>query len=483
MDLATEPGLTAALRARGYQVRGPAGVGAGGTAWAASAPDGRRVVVGVLDLDLTLAERRAALARIEKLRDVDHPHLASLVDVVALDGHRTALVAEAVDGPTVGAVLEARPQWAVGEVVTLVVPLAGALAALHTQGLVHGDVAPENVVLAPGGRPVLVDLAAIVLPGAGTRGFAPRDRAGTPAADVYALARLGLTALGSAGSGGVDQGGADDGGRSGDRSLASDVETTAARALRVALDAACGAVADGRPSPEELASACFEAASPVPVEVPEAAVLTRLALTRLTDAPLVDRTMPDPRVQRRRRITGLVAGAVGAAALAVGLVLVLPPGPEGDGAGPVAAPGASRAESGAPATAVPGGHVVAAAVALTERRAEVLASGDRARLGEVTVAGSPAFVADEALLTRLAGHEGELEVSAAVLDARWLGARDGRDLVVVTAEHRVGGAAEAPAPRSVVLALVETAQGWRVAEVLEPGTVDAASEETGPLAG
>ena len=83
MDLATEPGLTSALRARGYQVRGPAGVGAGGTAWAANAPDGGRVVVGVLDLDLTLAERRAAVDRLDRLREVEHPHLARLVDVVA----------------------------------------------------------------------------------------------------------------------------------------------------------------------------------------------------------------------------------------------------------------------------------------------------------------------------------------------------------------------------------------------------------------
>src|SRR5690606_5771568 len=154
--------------------------------------DGERVVVTVLDLDRTLAERRAVLDRIERLREVRHPHLASLVDVVALDGHRTALVATAVEGPTVGTVLAVRPRWPAGEVVTLVVPLADALASLHRAGLVHGDVTPENVVLGPGGHPVLVDVGGIATPGAGTRGFAPPGRDRGPASDVFALARLGL---------------------------------------------------------------------------------------------------------------------------------------------------------------------------------------------------------------------------------------------------------------------------------------------------
>ncbi len=458
MDLATEPGLTAALRARGYQVRGPVGIGAGGTAWAASAPDGRRVVVGVLDLDLTLAERRAALARIEKLRVVDHPHVAALVDVVALDGHRTALVAEAIDGPTVGAVLTARPRWSAGEVVTLVVPLAEALETLHAHGLVHGDVAPENVVLAPGGRPVLVDLAGIVLPSAGTRGFAAPEGGGTPGADVHALARLGLAGLGLAGSGVPD-----DGGHDGDRSPAD----SATGALRAALEAACGP-AHGRPGLDDLAAACFDAATAEPVEIPDAAVLTRLALTRLTEAPLVDRTLPDPRVQRRRRITALVAGAAGAVALLAGLALALPSLPAGGAGRPVTA-GREAA--------------VAAALALTELRAEVLGSRDPSRLGEVTVEGGPAFTADEALMASLAGHEGTLEVSADVIEARWLGASDGRELVVVTASHRLGVAGDAPEARAVVLALVETSEGWRVADVLEPADAEAATELVGPLAG
>src|SRR4051812_48187699 len=36
--------------------------------------------------------------------------------------------------------------------------VAGALATIHAAGLVHGDVAPQNILLAEDGRAVLVDL-------------------------------------------------------------------------------------------------------------------------------------------------------------------------------------------------------------------------------------------------------------------------------------------------------------------------------------
>ena len=432
MDLATEPGLTSALRARGYQVRGPAGVGAGGTAWAASDSDGRRVVVGVLDLDVTLAERRAAVDRLDRLREVEHPHLARLVDVVALDGHRTALVTEAVDGPTVGAVLSVRPAWTPGEVVTLVVPLAEALGALHAHGLVHGDVAPENVVLAPGGRPVLIDLAGIVLGGGGTRGFASPRGHGTPSGDVHALARLGLAALRGSGM--------------------PDGEAPGHREVRAVLESALLDRAD----PAALAAACFDAAVPEPVDLPDTAVLTRVALTRLTDARDVERTLPDPRAARWRRATALTAAAVCAVVLVAGGALVLPKRP------------------GDP-------DVTVAATHLTERRAEVLTAGDPSRLVEVAVEGSPAFTADQALMASLESRGEDPHVQARVLEAQWLGRRDGRDLVAVTFAQRVGGTESEP--RAVVLALVETPEGWRVMDVLGHVEVGDVSAPVGPLAG
>src|SRR5262245_2299824 len=57
--------------------------------------------------------------------------------------------------------------------------LARALALLHQQGLVHGDVKPENVRFDENGRAVLLDL-----------GFARRSRGAEPQSDAGSLAYL-----------------------------------------------------------------------------------------------------------------------------------------------------------------------------------------------------------------------------------------------------------------------------------------------------
>lgn len=453
MDLATVPGLVPALRDHGYRLRGPAGTGARGTSWAAESEAGRRVVVGVLELGRTLAERRSARSRLEVLRTVVNPHLVPLLDVLELDDDRVALVTGAVEGPTVGAVLEVREQWRAGEVVTLLVPLAQALAALHAVGLVHGDVAPENIVLAPGGRPVLIDLDGVVRPGRGTPGYAERRARGAAPGDVFALASLGLAVLGDEPDGAVTE-------------------------LHRLLESVCRAEPAARPGATAVAAACFDLAAPEPLDVPPDEVMARIALPRLGAREPVVHTVRDPVAARRRRLRSAAlvgVAATVATALAVGLGASRPavgPARQGPVAGPAELGTSVEAEVAGPKDAV-----VAAAVTLTERRAELLSDGSTERLEEVTVLGSPAFDADTALLESLAARGETVQVRAEVVEARRLPPDGDRELVLVTSAHRATGAAVADGPRTVVLALVRTPAGWRVAEVLDPTDEQAAQAQ------
>lgn len=461
--------LVRALARSGLEPSGPLGAGAGGARWAARDAAGRTWAVTVVGADD--AARPGLRRRVAALAALDHPHVAEVAPLVELrDGTAAVLQAE-VAGPDLRTVRAARDAWTPGEVATLLVPLAEALAAMHAAGVAHGDVAPGNVVLEPDGRPVLVDVVGGAGPGeAGTPGLAApeRVRGASPAGDVHALARLGLALLGDAAarvddraadprltSAAVDRASADD--------LTSvDDDTREIDAHRVALLAVLRAAADAdparRPDAGRLAAQVYGACPPSPVRMPDAAVLARLTLrglavpggdvtVRLTTPPEgppargrhrvpTGRDAPErhgARGGRARRARGagvvLLTGLALAAVVAgVGHAWDAPP-PEAAGAG-----GGTREAAGI--LAVPGhpgppgpprllgqagpaadrdaSHPLVAAVRLTEARVAALAAGDRAALAAVTVPGSPAAAADVRAAAALRGRgpaAGEVDVS------------------------------------------------------------------------
>ncbi|MBL8674649.1 MAG: protein kinase, partial [Rhodospirillales bacterium] len=98
--------------------------------------------------------RREAMA----LRKVRHPAVVAYEGVLGDADGRLYLVMEYVDGPSLGSLTSKAP-LSPSEVRRLGRALAEGLAAAHDQGVVHRDLAPDNVVLR-GGRldqPVLID--------------------------------------------------------------------------------------------------------------------------------------------------------------------------------------------------------------------------------------------------------------------------------------------------------------------------------------
>jgi serine/threonine protein kinase len=145
--------------------------------------------------DSTVLERFAREAR--AAATVHHPNLVSVFDV-GEDETGPYLVMEYVDGPSLAAATV--PPDAVPRIGA---QLASALAALHGAGIVHGDVKPANVLLAPVGAKLTDfgiartgDDTALTKEGmvyATPQYAAPETLAGrgrTAAADVYALGAL-----------------------------------------------------------------------------------------------------------------------------------------------------------------------------------------------------------------------------------------------------------------------------------------------------
>jgi hypothetical protein len=189
-------------RVPGYVVGERLGRGGSGTVWAATrASDGAQVAVKVVAVGAdeeadSLAREFAVLGR------VDVEGLVGFHEAVGLAGEpaAVALVLDLVGGGTLEGIVRARGHLSVGESVTMLAPVARALAGLHALGVVHGDVTPANVLLERSGRPLLADLGVASLAGEapgqlyGTEGFvAPEvlDRGVvTTASDVYAVGAL-----------------------------------------------------------------------------------------------------------------------------------------------------------------------------------------------------------------------------------------------------------------------------------------------------
>jgi hypothetical protein len=172
---------------RDYELGAPLREGWGGTL-----RDGRyrrtglRVTVQDIRPELTvtpgLVDRLASIGR--RAAAIRNPHVLAVYDLVEGDG-ALELFAEWTEAPTLAASLRRR-EIDSHEAVAIVDGVLAGLEALHAAGLFHGRIGGETVVVEPGGRARLAELAvcaAAAPPGAG------------PQTDLRAAARLGLELL------------------------------------------------------------------------------------------------------------------------------------------------------------------------------------------------------------------------------------------------------------------------------------------------
>ena len=142
---------------------------------------------------------------------LDHAHLVKAHEVIRVgEGPDAALgiLMDYAPGGSLGQLVAARGRLTVGETVTVLTPVAQALAYLHGKGFTHSDVSPGNVLFSGHGKPLLADVGVARMVGdpdgvsdAGTAGFqdpAPVDAVRTglqPGRDVYAAAAVGWYCL------------------------------------------------------------------------------------------------------------------------------------------------------------------------------------------------------------------------------------------------------------------------------------------------
>lgn len=252
----------------GYALTELIGRGASSTVWSArSEGSGELVAVKVTSPTAHDPDHVAGVAAREQaiLRRVSSEHVVRLHEAVPLDDGSVALVLGLADAGSLQDLVTIRGSLDVGEVVTILTPIATTLGELHASGVVHSDLSPGNILFTRSGKPMLSDYDGARLVGeqhprtvSGTRGFvAPEVSRGalpTEASDVWSLAALGWYAV-----------------TGGSTPPAEDLDAVAAATLGPELAPVLlpmlAADAAARPTASRVAVSIYRASTPVPVRL------------------------------------------------------------------------------------------------------------------------------------------------------------------------------------------------------------------------
>ena len=164
----------------------------------------RRVAIKHIPLTRAGLERLAAAEGLVEARTsamLNHPNVVTVYDWDA-DDHEAYLIMEAVDGASLADLLDQVGALTPAETAAVVGDVAEALAFAHTNGVLHLDIKPANILVtrdgfvkvADFGIARLTDLAGVARVSEGTPGFMPPEQiTGGPLderTDVWALGAL-----------------------------------------------------------------------------------------------------------------------------------------------------------------------------------------------------------------------------------------------------------------------------------------------------
>ncbi|MBC8645913.1 MAG: protein kinase [Thermoanaerobaculia bacterium] len=144
-----------------YEITGPLGKGGMGEVYRArDSRLNRSVAIKIMAphaRDSETARRFEREAR--AVASLSHPNVVALFDIGEQDGV-TYVVTELVEGETLRERL-ARGPLRMEEAAELAAQVAEGLSAAHARGLIHRDVKPENIVIAPEGRAKILDFGLV----------------------------------------------------------------------------------------------------------------------------------------------------------------------------------------------------------------------------------------------------------------------------------------------------------------------------------
>lgn len=436
------------------------------------------------------------------LQTLAGPHVVGMRRML-VDDDEAVMVMDYAAGGNLATILASRSRLPPPEVVTVVAPIAAALAAAHTRDLVHGDLTPANIVFTAEGRPLLADFGVARALGTASGGVEataefldPAVAAGgppTPASDVFALGAVAFTALVGHSLWGIGSA-AELSARaaSGQRPAVRDTAPGIPTAMAEAIEWMLSKDPDDRPDARAAGNAVLRSGPAAPVGLVDAAAPV--------PPPMTDRVRPaDVRpaffeadedgeggdhgwTPWRRRVLVATAAAValiGAAGVGISLAHAgrsQAGSVDGLAVDPSAAPISASPTTGTSDSPDPVSGWTAVVAHLDALRAAAFDHADTAPLAEVYAPGAPAYTTDVATVRSLASRGLRAQGFAATVvqvTAEDVTASTARLRVVdrlsayrlVGATGDVVGRGAARPPTAFTMQLRKVAGSWRVAAV------------------
>ncbi len=129
----------------------------------ASRDDATRIAYSRQDDEVVSWALKRFAESANRLAKLKHPHIIEVLNYVS-DNGTGYMVMEHVEGQTLEDWLKARTSPPVlAELGPIFDPIFEALEYVHANGLIHRDIAPDNIMIRADGRPVLIDFGALKL--------------------------------------------------------------------------------------------------------------------------------------------------------------------------------------------------------------------------------------------------------------------------------------------------------------------------------
>jgi WD40 repeat protein/serine/threonine protein kinase len=161
----SENGRTTPTAFGRYLVRSLLGEGAFGRVWMAFDPELQREVA-IKEPKISSAvgdtETNGFLREARRAAQLDHPHIVPVLDVGRTFEGVPFVVSKLIEGTSLKSVIESRRHSTI-ESLRTVSSIAGALHYAHTQGLIHRDVKPANILIDRQGKAYLTDFGLALL--------------------------------------------------------------------------------------------------------------------------------------------------------------------------------------------------------------------------------------------------------------------------------------------------------------------------------